>query len=257
MSIASAFRGGPNLNDIGFYFCDSLIGTTSIDTILQPSKYIGFLDSKTRRPNNGWFRIEKEFTAEDNSGIIIIGNFSGKDYQKIVNDRDRSSKYVTILIDDLEIVPVEKVLCQGCEKTRDSIYTVSKNQTCKINLINAVDSIPEKTPVPIVDTVLISSDLLFESNSFTITQADSLEFVLGRLKNKNLRKITIIGFTDDTGTEKYNRELSLKRAKSVAAYISDKFRIPPVLIEAEGAGISTKFKDRKLNRRVEIYVYIK
>ena len=98
LSVASTFGEGPNLNDIGFYFADSMAFTTKADTILQPAEFIGFLDSKVGKPRDRWFSIEKEFTATNNNQILIVGNFSKKDYQEIVTDRDRDSKYVIIEI---------------------------------------------------------------------------------------------------------------------------------------------------------------
>ncbi len=125
MSVATSFGIGPNLNDIGFYFSDNLITTSSIDTIMQPEKYFGFLDSKVIKKEDYWYRIEKKFIADGNYGILILGNFSKQDYQKITYNRNRDSKYITIHVDDIEIVPTEKTKYIKSGLTRDSIYCTS------------------------------------------------------------------------------------------------------------------------------------
>jgi OOP family OmpA-OmpF porin len=65
----------------------------------------------------------------------------------------------------------------------------------------------------------------------------------------------VVGYTDNTGSDEYNRSLSEKRAKEIGRLIVVKFGVPASMIVAEGRGISNDYQDQRLNRRVEVYVY--
>ncbi|MEZ7198286.1 OmpA family protein [Pseudodesulfovibrio karagichevae] len=72
------------------------------------------------------------------------------------------------------------------------------------------------------------------------------------------RSIVVGGHTDASGNALYNLTLSKKRADSVKAYLVDKWRVNPDLIETVGFGKSrpltngTTPTDQQRNRRVEI-----
>ncbi|HEY8552961.1 MAG TPA: OmpA family protein [Burkholderiales bacterium] len=71
--------------------------------------------------------------------------------------------------------------------------------------------------------------------------------------------LTIVGHTDNVGTDQYNQKLSERRAEAVAQYFAAKGVIPERLAP-EGRGESaprasnTTPEGRRLNRRVEIYI---
>ena len=70
--------------------------------------------------------------------------------------------------------------------------------------------------------------------------------------------VVLAGHTDNTGTEKYNDALSVRRAKAVASYLTGKRGISPnrLILKGygEGAPIATNdtAEGRAKNRRVEI-----
>jgi len=78
------------------------------------------------------------------------------------------------------------------------------------------------------------------------------------MKNNKLLKIEIQGYTDNKGTEKYNKELSLRRAKALKAILIYKFRIKPSRISVKGFGESHPVADnsteegRAQNRRIVV-----
>ena len=75
--------------------------------------------------------------------------------------------------------------------------------------------------------------------------------------------ITLAGHTDSIGTEKYNDNLSLQRAKAVESYLSEKHGILPARISLKGYGKSAPIatneteEGRARNRRVEVLVAVK
>ncbi len=77
------------------------------------------------------------------------------------------------------------------------------------------------------------------------------------LKKNEKLTITVDGWTDKTGTVKYNMNLSQRRADAVKAYIVNKHKIDPARITAVGHGKSFKYDNktesgRYKNRRVEM-----
>ncbi|MGN1393080.1 MAG: OmpA family protein [Succinivibrionaceae bacterium] len=145
-----------------------------------------------------------------------------------------------------------------------------------------------KTPEPIVEakpaaqtpqqepkkeviskTITLESSALFGYNSSKLSSKgkQSISKVTNEIKDNNIQdiKIKVEGHTDRIGSEKYNMELSKKRARSVVEeFISN--GIEPSSITAEGYGESSpvtghtcnKFKGKKLieclapDRRVEV-----
>lgn len=72
--------------------------------------------------------------------------------------------------------------------------------------------------------------------------------------------IVLAGYTDSTGTEKYNDYLSLRRAKAVESYLTEKHDISPDRISVRGYGESAPIATNETeegqgrNRRVELLV---
>ena len=72
--------------------------------------------------------------------------------------------------------------------------------------------------------------------------------------------IDIIGFTDSTGSDELNAELSQRRAESVEDYLVERDNVLPARVIAEGRGetnpiaTNTTASGRALNRRVQIYL---
>ncbi|HMH23626.1 MAG TPA: OmpA family protein [Puia sp.] len=243
----------PNLNDIGIYFADSLI-FFDVDSFLKRDNHIGFLDAKVKRLKNGWFKLEKEFVATDNNQFLVVGNFSPANYQEIAKKRHPGSLYLCMLIDDVFVTPVEKIACEDCSKNKDSLYSITQR-----HLRNEIQAVPGDTVTAIakadkIDTLIIN-DILFPFSSYTLSSPDTLERFRGIFQRQGIKRIKVTGYTDDIGTEKANQELSRKRAAEIARILSLKFGISSSVIEVEGQGISTEYKDKRKNRRVEIYIY--
>ncbi|MBO4674955.1 MAG: OmpA family protein [Elusimicrobiaceae bacterium] len=100
--------------------------------------------------------------------------------------------------------------------------------------------------------------VLFDFDSATLTAAGekTLAGYVDTLKAKD-KKVTIVGYTDDMGSEAYNLDLSKRRAESAKAYFVKK-GVDAKKIATKGAG-ETNFvasnetaKGRAQNRRVEI-----
>jgi len=81
---------------------------------------------------------------------------------------------------------------------------------------------------------------------------------VGAFLNKNSNvNVTLDGWTDYIGTDKYNKKLSQRRADAVKKYLVDKHKVDPARITAVGHGKSFKYDNktaagRYKNRRVEM-----
>jgi outer membrane protein OmpA-like peptidoglycan-associated protein len=118
----------------------------------------------------------------------------------------------------------------------------------------------EKMPNDMV-RITMTSQTAFDTNSTDIkpgfyTTLDKLADVVVTYGKTTL---TVIGHTDNVGSDKYNQDLSLRRAHSVARYFESK-RVDPVRMAISGKGETQPVASnnseagRQQNRRVEIYV---
>jgi len=251
---------GPNLHDIGFWFTDHFIISHG-DSLLQPEKYIGFMDAKVQELKNGWFQLEKEMTATDNSRILIIGNFAPESNSRIL--RKRGLKAADIMVADLSIEPLEGGICPNWKHVQDSLYAIHRRHSDDTHPAppkEDTDTTPAMTvatpppPPPKIDTLRIP-DIDFEFNSYHLADSTILEPNRSQLNDKDIDHILVAGYTDDKGTEAYNLNLSQQRAMEVARLLEKEFNIPADKITTEGRGVSHTYKNDAANRRVEIYIY--
>ena len=139
----------------------------------------------------------------------------------------------------------------------DQKRDLEKNLAQEIKLGQArVDKMPND-----VLRVTMTNQTAFETNSANIKSGfhstmDKLADVVVRY---NKTSLTVVGHTDDVGTNAYNQKLSEQRALSVAHYLEGK-RVNSMRLAISGKGetqpVETNATEtgRQANRRVEIYV---
>ena len=261
----------PNLRDIGFWFTNRWVFVQG-DSLLQPRSYLSFTSAATTDLKNGWFEIKKEFTPTVNSSILIVGNFYRMANADIMDQRGSTSPTIEILVDDISVVPLKGTTCGTEKRIKDSLYAVTwrhsehwpPESTDTLTQPDGKDtSTPPMgaagrrvidTPKPVTDTIIIHN-IQFDFDQYLIQNPDTLKQYSRLLSRPGIKKIQVVGFTDDVGAESYNLDLSQKRAQEVARLLSSRFHIDPALIEAKGKGISREYPTRELNRRVEIYIF--
>ena len=119
-----------------------------------------------------------------------------------------------------------------------------------------IDTLPNH-----VVRITMTNQTAFETNSSEIKSGfnstmDKLADVVVRYAKTTL---TIVGHTDNVGSNEYNQKLSERRAHSVAQYFESK-RVNPVRMALSGKGEAQPVASnsteagRQANRRVEIYV---
>jgi outer membrane protein OmpA-like peptidoglycan-associated protein len=275
----------PNLRDIGLWFTNRFIFVQG-DSILQPRSYLSFAGATTKDLKNGWFEIKKEFVPTTNSSILIVGNFSRAANADILEQRNWPNPTIDILVDDISVVNVKGTRCATYEKIKDSLYAILRRHSDNPPGNSEPDipdnqrgvnpgprrvtdtppdlsqhppapaqgppGLPQRPPAP--DTIIIHN-IQFDFDKYLVQNPDTLQRYRSLLTRPGIKKIQVVGFTDETGSEAYNLDLSQKRAREVARLLSSKFNISPALIESEGRGISRDYPTKELNRRVEIYIF--
>lgn len=94
---------------------------------------------------------------------------------------------------------------------------------------------------------LNESKLTPSGKSYLIRVADVIKSNL-----ENIDTITIVGHTDPTGTEQFNKRLSVERARTVAAFLRTR-GIPASKMQIQGvAATQPRFNEDYLNRRAEL-----
>lgn len=107
--------------------------------------------------------------------------------------------------------------------------------------------------------LVMASDVTFATDSADIKASlyNTLNSVAIVLNKYNSTSITISGYTDNTGSDAHNQELSERRAASVGAYLTSQ-RVNPNRIFTKGYGSrnpvasNSTAQGRALNRRVVI-----
>lgn len=110
-------------------------------------------------------------------------------------------------------------------------------------------------------TVFTLSDVVFDVDSDQLNEGGerSLRQIAEALKQNPDSQILVEGYTDSTGSEQYNQDLSRRRAEAVKESFVE-HGIPPERIRTEGHGEQFPVasndtpQGRQLNRRVEIVV---
>jgi outer membrane protein OmpA-like peptidoglycan-associated protein len=112
----------------------------------------------------------------------------------------------------------------------------------------------EKLPNDVV-RVTMTNQTAFDFDSTEIKSGfhstmDKLADVVVRY---NKTALTVVGHTDNVGTDAYNQKLSEQRAVSVARYLEGK-RVHSMRLESQPVAPNSTETGRQANRRVEIYV---
>jgi len=109
--------------------------------------------------------------------------------------------------------------------------------------------------------ITMNSEVSFDFDSAAIKPAfdSTLDKVSDILNRYNRTQITVIGHTDNVGSNAYNQGLSRKRAESVAYYV-ERRGVQASRVRTEGRGESEPRASnateagRQLNRRVELLI---
>ena len=148
--------------------------------------------------------------------------------------------------------PSEGAQIEKCENKKESPKSkVSENVTPTKPETKKIPEAPKKTYI----TFDAEINFLFDKSSLTSNSKNILDNFISKVSEGSYTKINIYGHADSLGTDKYNLELSLKRAESVKNYLIN-FGIPIQSISIKALGETDPIADnstrdgRAKNRRV-------
>lgn len=132
------------------------------------------------------------------------------------------------------------------------------------NMYDTNDAVPDEfSKVQFSFTNMTYSDANFEHNSDVFAPGEAFKFyadsVVTYFDLNPDKTLTIIGHCDNTGTEKYNYELGLRRAKNTQLYF-EKLGLKPETMKIESKGKNEPIapndtdENRQKNRRVNFII---
>ena len=156
---------------------------------------------------------------------------------------------------------------EGCDQVKSSSQSFSLSDVVNLGIVerseveaadnngNVVKVEDRVDPLPSIDL-----EILFEYNSASIqpSQVPSLISLSRDLSEIDFTRaqLLLMGHTDGVGSAAYNRELSHRRAQSVASFLSEAAGIPIYRIKTSGMGfdyLKTPYDPASaVNRRVQV-----
>ncbi|MPV36092.1 OmpA family protein [Georgenia subflava] len=165
------------------------------------------------------------------------------------------------LVDDVPVVDEGEV---GVAEVAAMIDATPEELTAPVRPLAVYREVDEGTvrtrEVEDVTTVAIATDVLFAPDSADLSpEADAALEAAGRdLAGADPGELTVVGHTDDVGTEQHNQELSQRRADAVATRLGELVDLSSFEVTVEGRAFrdpavdGTSAEARALNRRVEL-----
>ena len=186
-----------------------------------------------------WKKLTFEITPSEPYTHITVGNFE-KSY-------DMKDRYC--FFDDFRL-----------RKKGTPISIEQEDQEVKKKEL-VTEPLPSTTKTSSVETVFNADNIQFEHGKYDLTAPSFLELdqLIIYLQNHPSLRLMIEGHTDNSGTAKFNQDLSANRVKSVLAYMIEKgIRPDRIRYKSHGATQPIASNDaeegRRLNRRVTFLI---
>jgi OOP family OmpA-OmpF porin len=104
-------------------------------------------------------------------------------------------------------------------------------------------AVQEQPPAPVapptvIEKVSLNSDVLFEFDKSVLRPEGraKLDELATRLGDARVDRVEVAGYADRIGKEKYNEQLSQRRAEAVQEYLAQSAKLAPQQVQAEGRG---------------------
>lgn len=224
-------------NNLGVAISDTLIQQKSYKHLILPTVFNvkEIIDVSPKE----WLEIEGTFTATQDAEYLLIGNF--------FKQEETIFKKTSFPLNISKFKPIAYYYIDDVELTLNKETSI-----CNEQQMISVDTIVEdkKFSLPNIGFILNSDNLSAQATQY-------LDTIIEDINLSYSDTIKIIGYTDITGIESYNQNLSFDRAKNVKLYLQSKGINQPIIVEGLGAsnpvGDNNTEEGRAKNRRVEIY----
>ena len=204
--------------------------------------------------NRFGFKVNSGLSSklEFSAGLGLSYSFGKKEEPFVMKADDNNLDIFIDRINNIEKNVKEKLEKYINEDKKGMERDIEKLKSENLNLKNEISKIYEilKDKKEVVSDVVVVDKFEFDKTDISEGNMKKIDKFLGKRK---ISVLNIIGHTDKVGTEQYNIDLSLRRAKSVKEYIKNKMLYGVINIFGKGEKEPISSKDEE-NRRVELIV---
>ena len=204
--------------------------------------------------NRFGFKVNSGLSSklEFSAGLGLSYSFGKKEEPFVMKADDNNLDIFVDRINNIEKNVKEKLEKYINEDRKGMERDIKKLKSENLNLKNEISKIYEilKDKKEVVSDVVVVDKFEFDKTDISEGNMKKIDEFLGKRK---ISVLNIIGHTDKVGSEKYNIDLSLRRAKSVKEYIKNKMLYGVVNIFGKGEKEPISSNDEE-NRRVELIV---
>ena len=204
--------------------------------------------------NRFGFKVNSGLSSklEFSAGLGLSYSFGKKEDPFVMKADDNNLDIFVDRINNIEKNVKEKLEKYINEDRKDMERDIEKLKSENLNLKNEISKIYEilKDKKEVVSDVAVVDKFEFDKTDISEGNMKKIDEFLGKRK---ISVLNIIGHTDKVGTEQYNIDLSLRRAKSVKEYIKNKMLYGVINIFGKGEKEPISSNDEE-NRRVELIV---
>ena len=204
--------------------------------------------------NRFGFKVNSGLSSklEFSAGLGLSYSFGKKEDPFVMKADDNNLDIFVDRINNIEKNVKEKLEKYINEDRKGMERDIEKLKSENLNLKNEISKIYEilKNKKEVVSDVAVVDKFEFDKTDISKDNMKKIDEFLGKRK---ISILNIIGHTDKVGTEQYNIDLSLRRAKSVKEYIKNKMLYGVINIFGKGEKEPISSNDEE-NRRVELIV---
>ena len=204
--------------------------------------------------NRFGFKVNSGLSSklEFSAGLGLSYSFGKKEEPFVMKVDDNNLDIFVDRINNIEKKVKEKLEKYINEDKKGMERDIEKLKSENLNLKNEISKIYEilKDKKEVVSDVAVVDKFEFDKTDISEGNMKKIDEFLGKRK---ISVLNIIGYTDKVGTEQYNIDLSLRRAKSVKEYIKNKMLYGVINIFGKGEKEPISSNDEE-NRRVELIV---
>ena len=204
--------------------------------------------------NRFGFKVNSGLSSklEFSAGLGLSYSFGKKEEPFVMKADDNNLDIFVDRINNIEKNVKEKLEKYINEDKKGMERDIEKLKSENLNLKKEISKIYEilKDKKEVVSDIAVVDKFEFDKTDISKDNMKKIDEFLGKRK---ISILNIIGHTDKVGTERYNIDLSLRRAKSVKEYIKNKMLYGVINIFGKGEKEPISSKDEE-NRRVELIV---
>jgi outer membrane protein OmpA-like peptidoglycan-associated protein len=230
---------------LGLYFSKKEIKVNDKSQMFKYEPQVSNPKGNVIEDTVNWVKISGVYHAKGGERYILIGDFYPEKENTIKQNQKRIKNFMCYYyIDDVSVTPIE-----------DSFKRTYKVQTIPSKAIDN-DSLDLTKEAVGHSIVLRNVYFAFGKSDLMPASFTELDKLFRYMKDNQAARIEISGYTDDVGSDRFNMQLSIARAKSVADYLLQK-GIENERVSYKGYGKTKPVSNDKseegkaLNRRVE------